>query len=107
MQGNGAAAGFAFTGAVGHVQDLCHLPLRIRDHRPGQRGHFFGAEAGLHRQQKHHPVTRRIAGGLQITQNGPLLGRTDNFGLLALHGDPPVDRDALLIRELWVNRRML
>jgi hypothetical protein len=73
----------------------------------GQRGHFFGAEAGLHRQQKHHPVTRRIAGSGQGPQNGPLLGRTDNLGLLALQGDPPVDRDALLIRELLVKRRIL
>jgi len=73
----------------------------------GQRGHFFGAEAGLHRQQKHHPVTRRIAGGDQIAENGPFPRRTDNLGLLALQGDPPVDRDALLIRELLVKRRIL
>ena len=79
-----------FTGAVGHVDHLRDLPGRIGDHRPGQRGHFFGAEAGLHRQEEHDPVARRIAGGVQVPQNGPLLGRTDNLGLLALHGDPPV-----------------
>ena len=40
-------------------------------------------------------------------QNGPLLGGTDNLGLLALHGDAPVDRGSLLIRYLSEKRRML
>jgi len=44
MQGNGAAAGLPLAGAVGHVEHLRDLSLRIGDHRPGERGHFFGLE---------------------------------------------------------------
>jgi hypothetical protein len=43
-------------------------------------------------------ILRRIAGGGQVPQNRPFLGWTDNFSLLPLHGDPPVDRGSLLIR---------
>jgi hypothetical protein len=49
VQGNGAATRFPFTGPVRDVEHLGDLPLRIGDHRPGQRRHFFGAQAGLHR----------------------------------------------------------
>jgi hypothetical protein len=51
VQGHGTAARLAFTGAVGHVQHVRDLPLRIGHHRPGQRGHCFGAEAGFDGQQ--------------------------------------------------------
>ena len=30
-----------------YVHHVCDLPLRIGDHRPGQCGHVFGAQAGL------------------------------------------------------------
>src|SRR5205823_7337933 len=61
----------------------------------------------LHRQQKHHPVTRRRAGGDQIAQNGPLLDRTDNLRLLALHHGTPVAAVGQLIREELSSVRML
>ena len=64
-------------------------------------------EAGFHGQQKHDAIPGGIAGGAQVAQNRPLLGRTDNLGLLALHGDAPVERGSQLIRELPVCRRML
>jgi hypothetical protein len=47
MQRHGAAAGLPLTGAVGHVHHVRDLPLRIGDHGPRQRGHFFGPEASL------------------------------------------------------------
>ena len=78
MQGHGAAARLPLTGAVRYMEHLRHLPLRIGDYRPSQRGHFFGAQASLHRQQKHHAVARRIAGGGQVAQNRPLLGEANN-----------------------------
>jgi hypothetical protein len=64
------------------VQHLRHVPLRIGHHRPGQRSHGFGAQTGLHREQKHDPVACGRAGGGQGAQHGPLLGRTDHLGLL-------------------------
>ena len=48
VQGKGTAARLPFTGAIGHVQHLRDLPLRIRDHRLGQPGHCFGPETSLH-----------------------------------------------------------
>jgi hypothetical protein len=38
----------------------------IGDHGPGQRGHLFGPEARLERQQKHDAVARGIAGGVEV-----------------------------------------
>jgi hypothetical protein len=107
VQGHGPTARLPLTGAVGHVQPLRDLPLRIRDHGPRQGGHFFGAEAGLHRQQKHHPITRRRAGGDQLAQNRPLLDRTDNLRLLALHQGTPVAAVGQLIEEEHRSVRML
>jgi hypothetical protein len=98
VQRNGTAAGLPFTSAVRHVHDLRDVPGRIGDHGPGQRGHLFGAEAGLERQQEHDPVARGIAGGGQVAQNRPLLGRTDNLGLLPLHRGTPVGLVFALIR---------
>jgi hypothetical protein len=98
MQGNGATARLPLTGAVRDVEHLCHLPVRIGDHRPGQRGHCFGAQAGLHREQEHDAIPRWRAGRDEIAQNGPLLGGTDNFGLLALHCDTPVNVMSVLVR---------
>jgi len=49
VQRNGAPTGRALAGPVLEVDRLRHLPGRIGHHGPGQRGHFFGAEAGLHR----------------------------------------------------------
>ena len=90
MQGYGAAAGLPFTGAVGHVHHLRDLSLRIGDHRPRQRRHLFGAEARFHRQEEHDTVARRIAGGGQIAENGPLLGEAHNLRLLPLHDGLPI-----------------
>ena len=98
MQGNGPAARFAFTGTVRDVEHLRHLPLRIGHHRPAQRGHLFRPETGLHREQEHDAIARRRAGRHQIAQNGPLLGGTDNFGLLALHRGTPVHLISMLVR---------
>ena len=97
-QGHGAAARRPLTGAVRHVEHLRDLSGRIGDHGPGQRGHCFGAQAGFHGQQEHDAIPRRRAGGDQVPQNRPLLGRTDNLGLLALHGDTPVNKGSLFIR---------
>src|SRR5712691_7133587 len=36
-------------------------------------------------QEEHDPIPHRVAGRVQEPQNRPLLGRTHNFGLLALH----------------------
>jgi hypothetical protein len=44
------------------------------------------------------PCASVTIAGDEVAQNGPLLGGTDNFGLLPLHRDPPVDRGTLLIR---------
>ena len=53
----------------------------------------------------------RSRAGERVVAREPSMARSrvglTNFGLLALHGDPPVDRDAVLIRELVVKRRML
>jgi hypothetical protein len=91
-------AGLPFTGAVGHVHHIRDLPLRICHHGPGQRGHFFGPEAGLERQQEHDAIARGIAGGDQVPQNRPLLGGTDNLRLLALHRGTPVSVVLVFVR---------
>jgi hypothetical protein len=80
------------------MQHLRDLPLRIGDHGPGQRRHLFGPEARLERQQDHDPVARRRAGGSQVPENGPLLDRTENLGLLPLHRIVPVTSGFILIR---------
>ena len=88
MHRNGPAAGLPLTGAIRHVDRLADLPGRIGHHGPGQGGDFFGAQAGLHRQQEEDPIPVWIAGRVHKPQNRPLLGRTDNLGLLPLHGGP-------------------
>ena len=49
-------------------------------------------------QEKHDAIPVRITGGLQVPQNGPLLGGTDNLRLLALHGGLPVEDASTFIR---------
>jgi len=98
MPGNGTASSLAFTGAVRDVQHLRDLPLRIGPHRPSQRGPCFGAEPRLYRQQKYDAIPRRITGGGQVPQNGPLLDRAHNLGWFALHQDSLV---AAVYQLIW------
>src|SRR6266850_641217 len=64
-----ATAGLALAGTVLQVDGLGHLPCGIRDHGPGQGGNFLGAEAGLHRQEKHDAIPVRVAGCLEVPQD--------------------------------------
>src|SRR6266567_1592615 len=48
-----------------------------------------------------------VAGRLQMAQNGPLLGRTDNLRLFALHGPLLLTPACLLIRKMAATRIML
>ena len=41
-------------------------------------------------QEKHDAIPVRVAGRLEVPQNGPLLGWADDLCLLALHGGLPV-----------------
>jgi hypothetical protein len=41
-------------------------------------------------RRKQDPGARRMAGGGQGAQHGPLLGQADNLRLLPLHGGPPI-----------------
>src|SRR5262245_15594930 len=70
----------------------------IGHHRPRQRGHGCGAQACLERQQKHDAIPRRITGGGQGAQHGPLLDRTDHRSLLALLRGTPVSVMSVLVR---------
>jgi hypothetical protein len=58
-------------------------------------------------QQKHDPVARRIAGGGQVADNGPLLSRAQDFGLFSLHRRSLVTAVSTLIREQASRTRML
>src|SRR5207249_4456566 len=48
-----------------------------------------------------------IAGGVQGPHNCSLWRRTEHFGVLALHGGPPVVTASKLIREHLLHTRML
>jgi len=80
------------------VGRLGNLLFGICDHGPRQGRNFFGAEARFDRQQKEGPITIWIAGGSQVSDNGLLLGWTQNFGLLPLYGGTPIASVSLLIR---------
>ena len=54
--------------------------------------------AGLERQQEHDALPRRIARSPQGAQQGPLLGRTANYGLRALHRGIPLSVMFVLVR---------
>ena len=53
-------------------------------------------------QEEHDAIPPRIAGGGQVAQNGPLLGRTQHLRLLALHGGLPIELIHKLIREHYL-----
>src|SRR5713101_4775222 len=58
-------------------------------------------------QEKHDAIPVRRAGRLQVLENGPLLGGTDNLRLLALHGRLLIALVCPLIRKISVKRIML
>ncbi len=58
-------------------------------------------------QEKHDPIARWIAGRVKEPQNGPLLDRIHNLGLLPLYGGIPVTAVSLLIRSQSLCVRML
>ncbi len=58
-------------------------------------------------QEKHDAIPGGIAGGVQVPQNRPLLGGTDDLRLLALHGALLLAPLGPLIRKIAAMRIML